>query len=283
MKGEFKIEPKWKKSSGEIWADHFERLTSAATEEIREERGIVIKGGFSHFRRYALYYAAAAIIVLLITPLVYTKNISALRGEHISHTLPDGSEVTINAQSELSYRPLLWYVSRGVKMDGEILFKVKKGSDFIVNSSNGKVRVLGTTFNVISRDSRYEVTCIEGRVEVSAKTGEAERRRVVISGGEGVELMENEGLMNIPANEVVSSISWTQNSFYFTAVPLRDVLDEVARQYNVELRLDSEEEMIYTGNFSGSTSLEEVLEIVTLPFSLKIEKGEKGYLLHKEN
>lgn len=283
MKGEFKIEPKWKKSSGEIWADHFESLTSAATEEVREERGIVVKGGFSHLRSYALYYAAAAIIILLITPLVYTKNISALRGEHLAYTLPDGSEVAINAQSELSYRPLLWYVSRGVKMEGEILFKVKKGSDFTVKSSNGKVRVLGTTFNVISRDSRYEVACIEGRVEVSAKTGEAERKRVIISGGEGVELMENEGLMNIPADEVVSSISWTQNSFYFTAVPLRDVLDEVARQYNVELRLDSEEEMIYTGNFSGSTSLEEVLEIVTLPFSLKIEKGEKGYLLHKEN
>jgi len=268
MKGEFKIEPKWKKSSGEIWADHFEKLTSGATEQSREERGIVVKGGFSHFRSYALYYAAA-IIILLITPMVYTRNISAQRGEHLAYTLPDGSEVTINAQSELSYRPLLWYVSRGVKMEGEILFKVKKGSDFTVKSSNGKVRVLGTTFNVISRDSRYEVTCIEGRVEVSAKTGEAERKRVIISGGEGVELMENEGLMNLPADEVVSSISWIRNNFYFTAVPLRVVLDEIARQYNVEVTLGTEEEMVYTGNFSGSTSLEEVLEIVALPFSLK--------------
>jgi len=282
MKGEFKIEPKWKKSSGEIWADHFEKLTSGATEQSREERGIVVKGGFSHFRSYALYYAAA-IIILLITPMVYTRNISAQRGEHLAYTLPDGSEVTINAQSELSYRPLLWYVSRGVKMEGEILFKVKKGSDFTVKSSNGKVRVLGTTFNVISRDSRYEVTCIEGRVEVSAKTGEAERKRVIISGGEGVELMENEGLMNLPADEVVSSISWIRNNFYFTAVPLRVVLDEIARQYNVEVTLGTEEEMVYTGNFSGSTSLEEVLEIVALPFSLKIEKRGKGYLLYREN
>lgn len=283
MKGEFKIEPKWKRSSEEIWADHFEKLTSAANEQSREEKGIVVKGGFSHARSYALYYAAAAIIILLIAPLVYTKNISAQRGEHLAHTLPDGSQVTINAQSELSYRPLLWYVSRDVKMEGEVLFKVKKGSDFTVKSDNGKVRVLGTTFNVISRDSRYEVTCIEGRVEVSAKTGEAERRRVIISGGEGVELKENEGLMNIPADKVVSSISWTSNNFYFTAVPLRVVLDEIARQYNVEIMLGTEEELVYTGNFSGSTSLEEVLEIVALPFSLKIEKRDKGYLLYREN
>lgn len=281
MKGEFKIEPKWKRSSEEVWKDHFEQLTSAAVKQGDEKGRETKRLRFPDFRGYALYYAAAAVIIMLLIPLMYTRNISASRGEHLSYVLPDGSQVTINAESELSFKPLVWFISRGVKMDGEVLFEVKKGSGFTVKSSNGIVRVLGTTFNVISRDSRFEVSCIEGRVEVSAKAGDVERQKIVISSGEGVELKEREGLMNITQEKVVSSISWRGGDFYFTAVSLKAVIDEIARQYNVEIELEDMEEMIYTGNFSGKTSLEEVLDIVAIPFSLKVEKTEKGYILYR--
>ena len=257
MKGEFKIEPKWKRSSEEVWTDHFEQLTSAAVSQVDEKGRDSRRVRLPDFRGYALYYAAAAVIIMLLIPLMYTKNISASRGEHLSYVLPDGSQVTINAESKLSFKPLVWFISRGVKMDGEVLFEVKKGSGFTVKSSNGIVRVLGTTFNVISRDSRFEVACIEGRVEVSAKAGEVERQKVV------------------------SSISWRGGDFYFTAVSVKAVIDEIARQYNVEIELEDMEEMIYTGNFSGKTSLEEVLDIVAIPFSLKVEKTEKGYILYR--
>lgn len=275
MKDNIRIEPRWDKTKEEIWSDHFEKMTSAAPVS----REALHKGIFSG--RAIYYTAAAAIILLMLVPMVYTRNISAQRGEHVTIELPDGSTACLNAQSEISYKPLLWYVMRDVKLEGEAYFSVKRGSRFAVKSDNGSVTVLGTKFNVKSRDDIFEVSCLKGKVSVKSKMDKDFKEEVLIEGGEGVSFRGNDAMKRISGEANENSSSWMDYNFVFTGTPLNQVIGEISRQYNIDIVYDGTEEYLYTGKFSREVPVEQVLEIVTLPFSLKIVKDESGYKIIK--
>ena len=264
MKEKIKIEPKWERSSDEIWRDHFEEVTSVDK---------VSRFDFALIKKYAFYYAAAAVVVIALLPLLFSRNVVSLRGEHISCTLPDGSVVNLNAESELTYNFLTWFFSRGVKMSGEAYFEVEKGAKFTVKTKNGNIRVLGTKFNVFSRGEEFTVTCISGRVEV--KSG----NMVILGKNEGVKMSSSGELKTISEPDMENVISWKNDVFYFTSVPLNKVIEEVMRQYDVEIEYAENNNYIYTGNFSKESTIEEVLEIVSLPFGLHQEKWGNGYKL----
>ena len=264
MKEDINIIPKWSKSKEEIWSEHFEALIS-------EERAhIVVK---NRFGKYLLYTAVAAIILVFLIPVIYTRSIVAGKGEHISINLPDGSLVSLNAESKLTYKPLIWSISRAVKMEGEAYFEVKRGSKFSVSSQNGVVKVLGTKFNIISRGAHYSVSCICGKVEVSSD------RKVILEKDTKASL-SNDGKLTIEhITEVEIVNSWRNNIFFFTETPLKDVIEEISRQYNINIEYSEINSYIYTGNFSKESNVEAVLNIVALPYGLKLEKSENGYKL----
>ena len=264
MNNKIIINPKWEKSKEEIWNEHFEKLTSKETTQIQFK---------AHFGPYIRYIAAAAIVLIFLIPGIYTRSVVAKKGEHASLQLPDGSLVSLNADSKLTYKPLIWSIMRSVKMDGEAYFEVKKGSKFTVSTKNGVVKVLGTKFNVLSRGEIFSVSCISGRVEVRAdKTVVLEKGTKTFFGMDGKLMIEN-----VP--DIQELISWKDNIFNFTEIPLIDVIAEISRQYNITIEYIEINSYIYTGNFSKESSIESVLNIIALPFGLKPEKTENGYKL----
>jgi transmembrane sensor len=126
-------------------------------------------------RRITAWSVAASFLLLLslgVFARFSTTKIVTAYGQHAEVQLPDGSVVSLNAGSEVSYHKWYWAVSRTVEMNGEAFFKVKKGRKFTVVSPNGQTHVMGTSFNVYSRDNVYKVTCITGKVMVEVPTHE---------------------------------------------------------------------------------------------------------------
>lgn len=296
MKNNFKIEPKFSKSSREIWDSHFEKLTAGASEnepagteslktgslkvtKTQDQKGRVIRGVF---HRHRFYYVASVLILLVMTPLLYTRKVSAPAGEHLELTLPDGSKLTLNAESKVTYKPLMWKISRSVSMEGEIFFEVVKGSEFSVKSDNGNVKVLGTSFNVYSRENGFSVSCLSGKVVVESElSNENNQVKTILEKGEGVAFRKESAPAVMAEDVVATSASWREKEFYFTHRPLDEVLKEVSRQYGIEIEYNNESDLYYTGNFSMKGSPEEVITIITLPFSLGYEKTENGYKILK--
>ncbi len=93
-------------------------------------------------------------------------------GEQRSVSLPDGSLVFLNTNSEVRTR---WTkAERHIDLiKGEARFQVAKNAarPFLVVTSDATVRAVGTIFNVRAERSGTEVAVIEGRVKVSALTG----------------------------------------------------------------------------------------------------------------
>ncbi|HBZ24966.1 MAG TPA: hypothetical protein DEO54_01835 [Rikenellaceae bacterium] len=264
-----KVEPKWSRTKDQIWADNFAEIVSLEP--------LVVKTPFlfRYKRRFQFATAVAAIFAaVLLIPSLYVKSFEASTGERLTVTLPDGSGVTLNSLSSISYKPILWFKERAVKMSGEVFFTVKRGSDFKVSSSNGVVSVLGTKFNVFSRGDNFSVTCYSGKVGVEAPGVEQgttlENNTRLYRTSEGSFIVERSKQYDLKN-------SWIENNFLFKAEPLKNVIDEIGRQYNVSISYDENLNFNYTGNFSKLDNPLLVLEIVTLPFGLKIEERDGVY------
>lgn len=253
---DIRITPKWEKSKDQIWAEKFEFL-----EETQNTKIIPL------YRRKIWLYAAAVVLLLFALPttaFLYTKDVYAACGEHKSITLPDGSKVELNADSHLKYKPLWWSISRNAVLTGEAYFEVQKGSRFTIHSTDKTVAVLGTSFNIYSRDENYNVDCLTGKVEVSDNS-----QSVTLTAGMHTSFINGKftTAAHIDNNQAVG---WTTGEFSFTATPLNDVLKEIERQYNIKIEKPKNTDYFYTGTFSKKDSPKEVLEIIEKPFAIKL-------------
>jgi len=244
------IIPKWRKSKDEIWNDVFSDMDD--TPKIKR---------FS-FWKCAVAATIAMIIAGFSFVYFHTSTETAASGAHLFVTLPDGSSVNLNAESELKYRPYWWFVAREITLEGEAYFEVKRGNRFIVKSGQNQARVLGTNFNVFARAEKYSVTCLAGTVEVTAN-----RENVILTPNMQATLQN--GILQVTENiDAVQSIGWTQNKFIFNGVPLADVVKEIERQYGIRITTSSNLDYFYTGNFSKSNAPEEILQIIGKPFGI---------------
>lgn len=96
--------------------------------------------------------------------------------KNLQVTLPDGSIIFLNRNTELSYSLNFGRKGREVKLSGEAFFDISHDSlnPFIVKAGSARIKVIGTSFNVISHNSESEVEVYvqTGRVMISDNSGE---------------------------------------------------------------------------------------------------------------
>ena len=228
----------------------------------------------SHIRTlWTIGVSAAAAITLLIWFGISTSSnkVLAHAGEQKSVVLPEESAVTLNAASKLIYREKTFEADRVLRLDGEAFFKVKPGSTFTVETDYGTVTVLGTSFNVYSRDGRFEVSCFTGKVKVEISGEPA----VIITPGQRTYTdSEQRTLTQASFVPLKDTPEWTSGRFVFDDQPLSVVIEELERQYNIDVRLESGlEDIRYTGLFEKG-NLDNALSLITWPLHLKsVVKG----------
>ncbi len=209
---------------------------------------------------------AAAAVVLLAIGFFWVRGGSTVTvkssGDIVTHVLPDGSEVELNAESSIRYNKRDWKTERALDLSGEAFFSVVKGSSFTVKSSVGEVNVLGTSFTVFDRDDRMEVKCFTGRVSVTNGFGE-----VILTPGELVDLSpSSETLHKEVFNKEQSD--WREGIFRFENESLDIVLNELARQYQVKINAGPEvRNLLYTGFFEKN-DLNQALYSICWPLNL---------------
>ncbi len=233
-------------------------------------------------RNLRIYWSAAASIVLiaLLTTVYFYQStpnqIIATKGQHLEYTLPDGSNVIINADSKISFSESGFAKQRTLNLEGEAFFSVQKGKPFVVKTLTGTVEVLGTTLNVFSRDNKLSVSCLTGKVKVTSNG-----QSVIIEPGEKADLVS--GILQKSTNIQTDQMAgWRSGEFHFDNVPLISIFEEIERQFNVEIATKGLENRFFTGSFSNK-NLNEVLETVCLPMHLdyEIKNGNKIKIVPK--
>ncbi len=258
----------WEKTEADVW--------SVLESKISERPAGKSVSMISKVLRWSAVAAFFLLVGLFSLVFMYSKTVDCLPGEHRSIQLPDGSKVDLNASSTLVYYPLKWTFERKLYFEGEGYFSVQKGKKFTVKSTNGSTHVLGTTFNIFSRDEKYRVTCITGKVQVESGVNET----VILLPNNHVELEEGK-LVIKEMFKTERALGWKNNQFFFAGRPLIEVIDEIERQYAITIKLDPElNNRNFGSNFSKKYSVEEVLDFVCKPMNLKfVKQSENVYIV----
>lgn len=222
--------------------------------------------------------AAVLVLALCVTYYFYTTRTTtqfAATGERTEFVLPDNSTVMLNSGSTAEYRPWNWEGKRIVELEGEAFFKVAKGETFDVITPQGKVTVVGTQFNVRSREGRLEVACFEGKVKVSAGN-----ESLLLTPGKSV-IFEKGKIMDMPNDENLSP-GWLNYEPVFESESLAGVIAEMERQYNIKIVLKGKQPK---KGFSGSipmNDLNSALESIKVTYHLKAERTGSTIVLSTE-
>ncbi|HEX3009495.1 MAG TPA: FecR domain-containing protein [Bacteroidales bacterium] len=187
--------------------------------------------------------------------------------------LPDNSIVTLNAASSLRFNRMGWKSSRRVSLNGEALFRVRKGSSFEVSALGNTVRVLGTEFNVFSREY-FEVKCISGSVQVQIPGAQ----KIILDKGKAVKKTTNE--LPHQFDITTNAAGWVNGDFYYNRTDLKTVFDEIARQFNVHIVTNTAMDRQYSGYFN-KTDLEQALRNICLPMGLQYKISNDSVIITK--
>lgn len=244
----------------------------AKKEQLQQKRKVI------PLRRWWIYTAAASVALLLgiyfftlNAPIKYETEI----GEKLAVNLPDGSVVELNAESKLSFKKENWLKARKVKLEGEAFFKVQPSESFIVETKQGKIEVLGTTFNVWDRANWFEVTCHTGKVKVQSMGSQETLER-----GDRVRSV-NKGKLKKDAIEVEESPNWIQGHSKFTDVPILLVFKEMERQFKVKIDYRGRPRS-YNGGYPHD-DIKGALNLVCGPFSLTYQLEGSIYIVKEKN
>ena len=222
------------------------------------------------FRIAAILVLAIGLLALLKTFTLSSYQTLANQSEVIN--LPDDSEVLIQAGSTLSYNPYFWFLDREVELEGEAFFDVAKGKIFTVDTPNGKVKVLGTKFNVKTFNDKLSVVCYEGRVEVSQN-----KISEVITKNQFIEIKNDKV-------EKKSKINLNQNpstSEYYQIINLSfsELIKDIERYFDVKIDTANIET---NKNFTGQipkNDIKKALNIVSKTYQLKYQTtNENNYI-----
>jgi transmembrane sensor len=221
-----------------------------------------------------LSIAAGILILLSLWPLSRTismTRVNAAPGTHADYMLSDGSVVNLNAGSRIRFNKKNFSSDRKLELEGEAFFNVTRGNSFVVKTPKGIIRVLGTTFNVNSRNNTFKVTCFTGNVMVSAG-----KQTVTIGPGESAELTAG-GMKKYRESKPAYINGWIKGEFYFENTPLNLVLNEIERQFNVKFvgKEKERQEEYYTGSFFNK-DLNAALDIVCIPMGLQYVINNNG-------
>jgi transmembrane sensor len=237
-------------------------------------------------RRRLWYWAAAAVIFLSVGAVAFwqlnsnPEMVQTAFGEIREQSLPDGSKVMLNANSEITYSEG-WDAGaeREVWLRGEAFFEVQKTpakSRFVVHAGQFDVIVTGTQFNVVNRDGKTNVMLTEGSVTIKTKDG----KEIHMQPGDFVEVTNQQPEKKNIAQENV--LAWRDKKLYFDNTPLRQAARKIEEHYGVTITLTDDS----TGNrtISGilpNDNLDVLLQALeTLEF--KVVRNQQDIIISNE-
>ncbi len=155
------------------------------------------------------------------------------RGGQYRLTLPDGTQVWLNAASALRFPTAFVAAERVVELTGEAYFEVAKDASkpFLVKATGGTdVKVTGTHFNVnaYEEEAVSTVTLLEGAVTVNQQK---------LAPGE--QATRQNGRIRVTTADVDQAVAWKNGFFSFNDADIKTVMKELERWYDVKVKYEA--------------------------------------------
>lgn len=225
-----------------------------------------------------MWQAVAACLVIAVGALSWaTLNRRPLRnqmaqvyccaGDTKEVTLPDGSVVTLNGGSTVTYpASFAGCDRREVLLQGEAYFKVAKDRrhPFVVRGGEMDITALGTEFNVKAypQASTAHATLLEGSVKV--ETG-ASAEGIILQPSEQLSFNRLTGEMEKSVARADDVTAWQRGEIVFNNLTLPEILSELSNRFSHDFVYNESAlpQDRFTFRFRKGMTLGEVMTIVS--------------------
>ncbi|MDR0265425.1 MAG: FecR domain-containing protein [Sphingobacterium sp.] len=185
--------------------------------------------------------------------------------------LKDGSIVFLNSNSELSYKGD-FLKNRILTLKGEAFFEVAKREqagmkqEFIVLTDKQRIAVLGTKFNVLSREGAEQTLLTEGSIALkSIKSG---KNKLLIPGE--MAMLDNQGSIDKTIAITEDFTSWKDGNLYYENKSLRYILSDLANIYPIHFDPNKVPNRNFTLFLKRDRSFSEILDLIKKSGNLNI-------------
>lgn len=249
---------------------------------------------FNHLRKIA----AVFIGVILIGSMIFYFNWKDARtivatnyGEIKTVLLPDGSQITLNAHSSISYLKH-WRSNepRKVELQGEAFFKVKhlnknekaiKDKErFIVSTNDLNVEVLGTTFDVKNRHGQINVILETGKVKVAFNS--QKQTDIIMLPGEMIAYEASINQLKRSVTDPIVQSSWVDKKIILNNAPVKEIIQYLEDNYGYKVIL--KDTTIGNKKMEGTLLLDnfqDILFVLSTSLDIKIEKKDSTLIFSK--
>ena len=267
-----KIIPAGEKKATLTLADGTEVHVEEITAQILQEKGMNIE-----YRNGEIVYHKSE---EKTTEVVYNK-LEVPRGGECMIKLDDGTKVWVNAETKLKYPVVFVGDRREVVLEGEAFFDVAKNEKpFIVKTSFGDVRVLGTAFGISAYASEPEsyTTLVRGKVSVEREG----MKPVVILPGEQV-VTSKDGKMIKQQVDVEEFVGWKDGIYVFKEKSLGEIMKTLERWYNISVDFQEKSlvDLPFTGNLKRYDDINVFFDALTRTGDMKYRVEGNQVILFK--
>jgi ferric-dicitrate binding protein FerR (iron transport regulator) len=233
--------------------------------------------GWMRIAALFLLIAGAALLFYFSNREVPVQHLTARANQEIiSDTLSDGTVVTLNKNSSLSYPDRFVGNQRLVALKGEAFFSVAPNKDkpFLITVNEVTVKVIGTSFNIRSENGTTEVIVESGVVQVIRKDQvlqlKPKEKAVVKKDSTMYKAEETERLYNY----------YRTREFVCDNTPLWKLVAVLNEAYgaNVIIGRDALRNMPLTTTFNNE-SLDRILDIIRTTFDITVVRQNNTIIL----
>ncbi len=271
------VESEWAALSSKLFKN---RIEPAPSPKVRK-----LQPGIPLF-----FKIAAAVVVLFATTFFLynfflkpgTENMMATNLIE-TETLSDGTIITLNRNSTLSYPKEFKKGIRKVKLTGDAFFEVdhNKNQPFVIESQNIEIEVLGTSFYVDSHEDNSTVEVVVNSGGVALRS-DKENQIILKAGDKGI-FDKKTGQLFRAKNTDVNYNSWKTKLLVFDDTKLVEVVDKLNEVYSTNIEIINPEinNCRITVTIDNMT-IEAVINILRETLDIVIEKHDNGYFISGE-
>jgi transmembrane sensor len=272
------------------WYGISETAVEASFQRLRQKQIEQQPAPKQLFFRPLFYRYAAAVTLLLLAGTgwwFYNRTVSPIEyktayGQIRTITLPDGSVVTLNANSTLQMLAD-WQTEgrREVRLTGEAFFDVNKKPlgqrmPFVVHTGEADVVVLGTRFNVNTRRTRTQVVLQEGKVKITLQ----KQPDVLMQPGDLVETTNGKTAIRRARVDADRYVAWRDHLLVLDDERLGEIVQRLNDEYGLHVSIKNKK--LLTERFSVTIQAnrpELLLRMLSEAFHLQIIKQENQIVL----
>jgi len=204
-------------------------------------------------------------------------------GEEYTLQLSDGTQVHLNAESEIRFPVKFSKDRREVALKGEAYFIVTKDSKhpFMAKTAKMDIRVLGTQFNVNAYDDKEsaKATLVEGSLEVISSVN---RSSIVLTPGQQASIGET-GELEIKNVDTKLYTDWIDGKFIFVNERLEDIIIKLSRWYNIEVEYadESVKDIRFGARLNRYTQVNTIFEIMNNTQLVNIVQTKNKFMIRR--